>query len=283
MEMKRSLAAMHAAALAAGLALAAPALPADPVAIVTEVQGSAALDAGGRSRPLETLAQLPDGSRVRLESNARVVALFYRSGAQYVLAGPGEIAFAGSGPQPTAPASVTRRPAANGSKVVLQGSGLALGGVIARGAGMRPAAPVFTVMEPAPEFAWYDLRQGVGYRFALADASGTVLFETETTARSVQLPPNVRLEPGKPYRWRAATLGEESRAVEATFRVADADLLQRANALRPGPDAPFSDRVAYALWLEDVALRAEARRAWRELSAARPGDQALRSRASAVD
>jgi hypothetical protein len=55
----------------------------------------------------------------------------------------------------------------------------------------------------------------------------------------------------------------------------DAQIEQR----RPAPGSPFAARVAYALWLDDVGATAQARAAWRALSAERPADAELARRA----
>lgn len=57
--------------------------------------------------------------------------------------------------------------------------------------------------------------------------------------------------------------------------VTAADIEQR----RPPPGASHAQRVAYALWLDDVGATAQARQAWRALSDERPGDAVLARRA----
>ena len=48
---------------------------------------------------------------------------------------------------------------------------------------------------------------------------------------------------------------------------------------RPPPRAPIEERVAFALWLEDIGAMTEAKAVWRELAAERPKQEALASRA----
>jgi hypothetical protein len=206
--------------------------------------------------------------------------LYLRSGGQYEIAGPGEVRFDAQGPAASGGASVTTRPMPADKRVHLRSTGLAQGGLVVRSGGLRPAAPTLTVLEQSPQFAWYDLRQGVRYRFRLAEAGGTTVHEAETDTRAVQLPPGVVLRRGAEYRWRVERTDDDPAAAEAVFRVADEDLVRRVETLRPGVDAPFAERVAFALWLEDARLHAEAVRLWRELAAARPDSPALRSRAA---
>jgi hypothetical protein len=51
------------------------------------------------------------------------------------------------------------------------------------------------------------------------------------------------------------------------------------DARRPSAAASFADRVAFALWLDDVGASAEARSAWRALSEERPTEAALARKA----
>jgi hypothetical protein len=49
---------------------------------------------------------------------------------------------------------------------------------------------------------------------------------------------------------------------------------------RPAQDAPFHERVAYGLWLEEVNAAPQARDWWRSLAAERPEDESLAARAA---
>jgi hypothetical protein len=280
MEVNALLAIAARSARTAFFALAASAACAQPLAIVIELQGRAVFESPGPGLPLELLSELREGARVRLEGDARAVALYLSSGAHYDLAGPGQVEFPAGGPSASGGATVLRRPVVPGREIRLRPTGLAQGGLIVRSGGLRPVAPMLVVLENSPAFSWHDLRQDVRYRFTLAEESGAAVFETETDARSLQLPRGIVLQPGIVYRWRVVPTSGEGRAAEAAFRVADDDLRRRTETLRPAAGAPFPDRVAYALWLEEAGLRGEAFRLWRDLAAARPGDPVLRSRAA---
>lgn len=262
------------------LALAAAVAPAQPLAIATEVSGRVERESAGRTIALELLDELVENARVQLDGSGRLTALYLRSGTQYDLAGPGEVRFEAEGPTASGGARVTARPTPADKQLRLRSTGLAQGGIVVRSGGLRPAAPTLTVLEPSPEFVWYDLRQGVRYRFSLAEAAGTPIFAAETDARSLRLPPGIVLRRGIQYRWRVEPADGERAGGEALFRVADEALLERFAALRPGPNAGFSDRVAFALWLEEAGLHGEAVKLWRELYVAHPDSAALRSRAA---
>ena len=74
--------------------------------------------------------------------------------------------------------------------------------------------------------------------------------------------------------------GDHLQSVRATYRTASNELQSEAQALRPDGNTGFSGRVAYAVWLDQMELRDEARRWWRELAAERPDNATLRQRAA---
>ena len=53
------------------------------------------------------------------------------------------------------------------------------------------------------------------------------------------------------------------------------------DAVRPAAGAPLSERVAFAVWLEQVGLKDEAARYWKALAAERPDSARLRALAGA--
>lgn len=57
-------------------------------------------------------------------------------------------------------------------------------------------------------------------------------------------------------------------------------VMRGAKTSPPAPDAPLSERVAYAVWLEQSGQKAEAARLWKALAAERPDAAALQELAS---
>jgi len=57
----------------------------------------------------------------------------------------------------------------------------------------------------------------------------------------------------------------------------DATLRAQVAAFRPAESAALSQRVAYALWLDQMGLRSEARAYWKQASAERADDARLRA------
>jgi len=265
-----------AAVLAFGVARA------DPIAIVTDVQGGASRLSGGAAMPLALLSELADGARVSLTGGARLTALYVRSGDEYTVQGPGVVDFRAARPEPSAGATVSRRAPPQGREIRIRPASVAQGALVVRSGGARLVAPVAsTTLERSPEFRWEDARRGVRYRFSLADADGGAVYGAETDARTLRLPESVVLKPGVLYRWEVSVRADSDhlQSVRATFRTASDELRAQAHALRPDASAGFAGRVAYAMWLDQMELRDEARGLWRELATERPDDATLRERA----
>ena len=62
----------------------------------------------------------------------------------------------------------------------------------------------------------------------------------------------------------------------SSLAVTPADLRAQAESLRPAESAALSSKVAYAVWLEEMGLKDEARVYWRVASTERIGDVRLR-------
>lgn len=270
---RRACAAITVHAIAWGSALA------QPVAVVTDVQGAAAL-AGA---PVAMLQQLDAGRKVDLTAGARVALIYYANGAQYELRGPGFVSVDAQQPQASQGATVHARAAAGPATMRLKPTGLVQGAVVMRNLGLRVIAPDPQVLSMHPDLAWTDSRTGTVYDVAVIDASGARVFETTTPERRVKVPEARSLVPGQSYALQVtARIGSEVvQVARAEFRVAPAELQAQAKALAPAADAAVSERVAYALWLEQNDLRDEARRRWAAVAQARPEQAAPKQRADA--
>jgi len=267
-------------AASAALLLAGASALAQPVAVVTDVQGVAAL-AGAPGATVAMLQQLHAGQELGLAAGTRLALAYYANGAQYELRGPGNVSIDAQQPHAAQGATVHARPAAGPAPVRLKPAGLVQGAVVMRNLGLRVVAPDPQVLSTRPELAWTDSRTGTVYDVAVFDASGARVFETTTRERRSQVPESRSLAPGQPYALQvSARIGQDVvQVARAEFRVAPAELQAQAKALAPAADAAVADRVAYALWLEQNDLRDEARRWWAAIAHARPDQAALRQRA----
>ena len=268
------------AAAAAVLALACGSALAQPVAVVTDVQGAATL-AGAPGAPLTMLQQLDAGRKIDLTAGARVALIYYANGAQYELRGPGTASIDAQQPHASQGATVHARATPGPEAVRLKPAGLVQGAVVMRNLGLRVVAPDPQVLSTHPDLAWTDSRTGTVYDVAVIDASGARVFETTTHERRSKVPEARALAPGQSYALQVtARIGPEVvQVARAEFRVAPPELQAQAKSLAPAAEATVADRVAYALWLEQNDLRDEARRWWAAVAQARPEQAALRQRA----
>jgi hypothetical protein len=260
-------------------------LAASAAAIVTDLTGKASVQAGGKSGPLAILAEIEANARVQLEAGARMVALYTRSGDEFVLNGPALIHF-----RPDAPAALSGAAPQKRSSAIGRDAGIRIRPAAATQAAyvMRSARSTARIrllslsgtrtLETSPEFRWQDSESGKTYRFELTDETGKSLYETEVAGTVLKLPAAMRLQAGAGYTWEVSARAADGRRYVSAgdFSVAPAELRERATALRPAADAPVSDRVAYAAWLAQMELRDDARRYWQALAKERPDDAGLK-------
>jgi hypothetical protein len=273
----------HAALIALASLLVSAAAAAQGVAMVTDVSGKVG------PGTVTILSEIAVDARLRLEPGAKLVALYIKSGDEYILTGPAQVQFQAAGPNVITGAKPQKRasPVGKGGAVTIKPVGVTQAAYVMRGGRSTARIKLLTpsgtkVLDAAPEFRWQEMEAGMKYRFELTDETGHSLHETETQATSITLPASVTLKPGANYTWEvSARTADNRRYVSAgDFSIAPADLAAQAAALRPAPEAPVSDRVAYAAWLEQVELRDEAHKYWQALAKERPDDEKLKALAA---
>jgi hypothetical protein len=276
---------MVAAALIAGMTCSAAAHAA-PIAVVTDAQGRSLLQGAAPARPLVMLAEIDGDARVQLDDKARLVVLYYSTGEEFSLRGPALVLF-----KPAAPEALSGNPPEKQSGKNKTDSGIRIkpGGVTQAGVRMRitPEGPKLKLLglsdtvtlEARPEFRWSALEPGLNYVFRLSDDTGRVLHETKGTGNSLNLPANLQLKPDALYTWEVSTrLRNGMRYTSAgDFSIANAALRAQVDRTRPADSAAVSEKVFFALWLEQVDLKDEARKYWRMARAQRPDDARLKA------
>lgn len=272
--------------LIAVLALASAAHAADPVvATVSDVQGKAALVRTAAREPLALLADLAAGAQIELDANARAVVLYLDGSGEYAFRGPALVAIGPREPQVLKGAAAEKRVPLGGragKEVRLKSAGVVQAAIVMRSPGpqsqIRLVTPAGTHTLEAPrDFRWTSEEAPLVYRFELADDTGRVVYAADVRGNSLELPQSVKLSEGTLYTWSVSARlpGGRHYSSVGDFSIAPESVRRDAAALKPAPDAPFSDRVAYALWLDQADLKDEARRYWRALAAEKPGDTRL--------
>lgn len=254
---------------------------ASSVAIVTDLSGKATAE----DKTISILSEIPTDAHIQLDGGTRMVTIYYSSGDEYTFTGPAQIQFGMSEPQVLSGSKAEKRanPLAKGGKdIAIKPVGVMQAGFVMRGtrstARIKLVSPSGTrMLESSPLFRWTDIEPGLKYRFELIDETGKSLYEADLTGASLRLPDSLRLRDGAGYTWEvSARLPDGRRYVGVSdFSIASPDLRSQAEALRPGATAPVSVRVAFALWLEQMGLKDEARKYWRVLAAERPLNERL--------
>lgn len=269
---------------AALLAVGAHAAPAnEPVAMITDLQGSVAPAAGGAAPAI--LASVSPGATLNVADGGTLVVVYFGSGKEFAFKGPASVKFGAAQPEMLSGAPPQSRDPLMG-KVAGAGKikpvGKIQAAVVMRGAKESARIKFETmagtrVLEPRAELRWQGPGAGLTYNLELSDDAGAVVLEQKVTGESFRVPEGVQLRPGVPYTWVLGTTTPEGKEFKnaADFTLAPADVRADVEAVRPAANAPLSERVTYAAWLDQLQFHDEARKYWKELAAARSGDANL--------
>ncbi len=246
-----------------------------PVALVTELSGKAETQADGKATTVLLLSEFRPGARVKLYRGAKMIVLFYRTAGQSTITGPslirvGDTALeALSGNEPVNMQALAGK---NGKPLLIRPAGLTQGAVVIRGLN-RPIPAISlagnTTLDARPTFRWHEVEPGLEYLFTLKDQSDSVLLTRTVRGTVLQLPPELVLSEGQRYRWSLFAQAPGGTAYGSSYRftVADAGTQADVENFRPGQTANASERVAFAVWLEQSGLSDEAARYWQQLIA----------------
>jgi hypothetical protein len=262
---------------------------AQPVAMVTDLVGKAQLQDDAQNTNVSILAEIDFDRQIRLEKDTTLVAIYLKSGNEYSFRGPGLIQFkaeapvalSGAAPQQRAPA-FTKDP-----QIRIKPVGIVQGALVMRSARASARLKLLSpngakILELNPAFRWQGIENISTYRFELTDDAGKTLFETSVEGTALNLPPQVSLKEGATYTWEVSARTADGRKYSSAgdFGVAPGELRARIESVRPRKDSQLSERVAFAAWLEQLELKEEARKYWKELSAERPEDARLKTLAA---
>lgn len=253
------------------LCLAPAALAADAVAFVTNLKGEVALDGG--TRPL-LMAELAKGQKIAVAKEATLSVMYIQSGKEYLLKGPGEFAVgereitAGSGTPPSARETPWRASGDVLVKVAQTQSASIRMRSISPAKAAAPAALEFPVrgavssLQPVLRWTAADAKAMAEIVVSPVGAEGKPVVKAKAAGGAYKLPS--RLKPDAEYVWSVSIAGAELGS--ATFRTLPAASLEKADKRRPTDKAEFSDRVLYALLLQELGASQEASELWGRLA-----------------
>ena len=260
---------------------------AEPVAMITDLKGSVYLAGKGKAAPLAVLSYLPPGEEIILDAGAQVVVTYFAQSTEFSFKGPGRIAIHVQEAKALKGSAETRRLDNEKSGAALkfvQSGKLTFATVEMRALTfVKPTllSPVNTkIASLTPVFKWKGLDDIEKYLMTLTDEQGQIVQQVEVATNSWTVPDNL-LRRGATYRWKVEAFlktGDKLNA-QGGFSVADLATVSRINAKQPVADARFSDKVTYAIFLEEEGFRESAKSVWQELAAQRPDDPNLKRRA----
>jgi hypothetical protein len=249
--------------------IAFPAL-AQSVAFVTNLRGEVTVD--GVARPA-LLAEIAKGQKIVVSRDSAMSVMYAASGKEYVLKGPGEYLVkdtevaAANGIMPPLVRTTEWRTSNKTLEAVAQTS--------AASVRMRsiapPRGPASLMVFPTsgriatlhPTLRWRaDASPGAVEVAVYVPGEEKAVHSAIAADGSYRVP--VALKADTEYVWTIATAGQE--LASGRFRTLNADALQRLDAHRPSERAEFSDRLLFAVMLQELGAQQEARETWLRLS-----------------
>jgi hypothetical protein len=259
-------------ALMAVLALAAfSAIAADGIAFITNLKGEVAVDANARPPILTELAR---GQKLTLGKEAQATVMYIASGKEYALRGPGEYIVkdteiaATSGMPPVTRSTEWRAT----NKVLVQVAQSSAASVRMRSITPAKAEPAPKLIFPTrgnigtlqPTFRWAAPAKGdPGADFSLSVVGeDKPVHQAKVNGGTYRM--SAKLKPDTEYYWTVSTGGQELGG--GKFRTLPGDAIQQIDKRKPADKAEFSDRILFALLLQELGAAQEARDAWAKLA-----------------
>ncbi|MFT5446600.1 MAG: hypothetical protein ACI9DC_001770 [Gammaproteobacteria bacterium] len=270
------------------VAMTAPiAAYAEAVAMIADLKGVGCTLSGKKPLACEILAYLEPGSTLELKKGVRAAVVYFKSGREFMLVGPGQTRIDAASPE-TLSGEVPR----SQSLSLARDMGLRARDVqshrqaafVLRGAGtarrkLRIRGPRNTrIINPRPTFEWETLESGAQYRFVLSDEDGRILLQTLVSGTRFALPSEVKLSANTVYTWQIDTRLADGATFSST---ADFSLLAKSKRrmlqkMKPATDARVSELVLYAVLLEREGVRDDAKKWWALAAEQRPQEGVLK-------
>jgi hypothetical protein len=252
----------------AALLFAAPAFS-DTVAFVTNLKGEVAID--GSSRPA-LLAEIAKGQKITVARESALSVMYAATGKEYVLKGPGEFLvkdteIAAKSGMPPLVRTTEWRTSTKSLESVAQTSAASVR--MRSIAPAKAAAPLMVfpasgrIATLQPTLRWRAEASPGSVELAVWVPGEEKPVHTAVAADgSYRLPLALRAD--TEYVWTIASAGQEIGS--ARFRTLPAEALQKIDSYRPAERAEFSDRLLFAVMLQEMGAQQEARETWMRLA-----------------
>jgi hypothetical protein len=247
---------------------------ADGVAFITNMKGDVAVD--GSPRPL-LMSELAKGQKIAVGKESQLSVMFIQSGKEYLLKGPAEYAVgerevtAGSGMPPTTRETGWRASnevlvkVSQSSAASIRMRSLSIAKPEEKPRLLYPTQGSITSLQPTFRWVAADPKAAIDFTLFAAGKEDKAIAKTKASAGSFKAPN--RLQPDTEYVWTIAAAGTEIGV--GKFRTLPAEAIQEVEKRKPSDKSDFSDRLNFALMLQDLGATQDAREAWGKLAAER--------------
>ena len=243
---------------------------AQTVAFITNLQGRVSVDVN--TRPL-VLSELAKGQRITLDKDAVVSVMYTASGREFTLKAPGEYVVKESELATSTGGSVAARNTEwrASSKVLAQVATTSSASVRMRSLAQPKVDNLPKLVFPTegsvatlqPTFRWRASDPAAEARFTLlVPGQEKPVHRAQAKGDSYRL--TTKLKPDTEYAWLVTVGGAEIGT--GRFRTLPSDAIQLVEKRKPSDKSPFTDRVLYALLLQEMGATQEARDTWSRLA-----------------
>ena len=239
------------------------------IAFITDMKGEVSVD--GNARPT-LLSVLLKGQKIVVGKHSLASVMYIATGKEYLLRGPADYTvkdneIAGS----TAMPPQTRETAwKTSNKVLAQAAQTSAASVRMRSIG-KPKMAEDRLLFPTqgavatlqPTMRWRDEPKAPGELTLIVLGQEKPLHVARAHGGSYRIPARL-LAPNTDYLWTVSVAGNEIGT--GKFRTLSADDIAHVEQHRPSDRAEFSDRLMFALMLQEMGAVQEAREAWSKLA-----------------
>ncbi len=259
----------------------------EPVAMVTDLSGDVWIQKGDKQKRLNVLSYIEEGGSIRLDAKASISITTFTPAAEYAVVGPAKLELVGGAVHVLNGGKLTKlildeqKASAGKQFSAVQRERLAMAALRMRGGGadgigLNQLTPVNVEMLNAhPNFSWSAPREAKRFNLTLIDeTTGKVIQEVSVNELIWKMPSELSLQYQHQYSWKVRALlaaGQEMIST-AEFTMIDEARAKRILQSKPAASAPFSDRVLYAVLLENEGLNTDAVDEWKMLAAERPNE-----------
>ena len=261
----------------------------DTIAMITDLTGKAVITSNAEQKPGEILMSMSSGDEIHIDSDSKLTLVYFESAKEYSFPENSVIHISAEEPLNKSSSKIAVRDLEISNTTGLmpvsddyRQAALVLRGGFKNTPRIKLIHPVRgKVLDTQPTFEWLPIDKDIPHRFIISDSSERTLLDTTVLGSSFKLPLSHKIEKGEIYSWQLEAQDSNSKiySTPAKFSLIGDKDREMIEKMRPKGDFSFSERVIFALMLEQLGVYSEANMYWKELSVERPNNQILQMRA----